>query len=212
MASCANCGTQGVVLKRCGGCRQFAYCGAECQKAAWRGGHKTTCGKPLMSPEEVVDVRAKVRAAGVVDDWREVLKWEGRMEELLENSSNEECVAVLTIFTYAHLLGQVTTDSTYHSLSITRLLERRVEHLGKMERFRDQGEAMCSLATALNQAGRREEAERWYQRGRDVGAAHGFFSVALLLTLLLTQICRYQCVSQQLHPLLVPPLIHRQIP
>ena len=150
MTSCAYCGTQGVGFKFCGGCRQFAYCGAECQKAAWRGGHKTRCGKPLLNPEEVVEVRVKVHAAGVVDDWREVLKWEGRMEELLENSSNEECVAVLIMFTHAHLLGQVTTDSTYHSFSITRLLERRVEHLGKMERFRDQGEA-CAASPMIGE-------------------------------------------------------------
>jgi hypothetical protein len=116
-------------------------------------------------------------AAGDVDDWREVLKWEGRMEELLENSSNEECVADLNVFIHAHLLGHLATGSTYHSLSRARLLERRVELLGKMERFRDQGEAMCALASTLNAAGKREEAERWYQRGRDVGAAHGFISV-----------------------------------
>ena len=171
MVSCTYCGTQGVGFKFCGGCRHFAYCGAECQKAAWRGGHKTTCGKPLLTPEEVVEVRAKVRAAGAVNDWQEVLKCEGRMEELWE------CVAVLDVFTHAHLFGQVSTGSTTHFLLVARLQKRRVELLGQIERFRDQGEAMCYLASALNLAGKREEAERWYQWGRDVGAAHGFFSV-----------------------------------
>jgi hypothetical protein len=141
------------------------------------GGHKTTCGKSLLSPEEVVEVRAKVRAADAVNDWREVLKWEGRMEELLENLSNMECNAVLIMFTQAHVVGQIATGSTWDSLSITRVLERRVELLGKMERFRDQGDAMCNLASTLTTDGKRGQGERWYQRARDVGAAHGFFSV-----------------------------------
>ena len=177
MASCAYCGTQGVGFKFCGGCRQVAYCGAECQKTAWRGGHKTTCGKPLLSPEDLAKVYAKVLAASAVDDWREVLKWEGRMEELVKHSSNEECVADLNVFIHAHLSGQLATGSTGHFFSIARLINRRVELLGKMERFRDQGEAMCTLSSTLIAAGKREEGERWYQRARDVGAAHGFFSV-----------------------------------
>ena len=50
--------------------------------------------------------------------------------------------------------------------------------LGKMERFRDQGGMMCEHAsTLLNVAGKREEGEGWLSRARDVGAAHGFFSV-----------------------------------
>jgi tetratricopeptide (TPR) repeat protein len=130
----------------------------------------------------VVEVRDKVRAAGAVKNWQEVLKWEGRMEELLENSSNEECVADLRVFITAHMLSQLAMGSTYVScgpaaLWIARLQERRVELLGKMERFRDQGEGMCTMASSLNVAGKREEAEKWYQRARNVGAAHGFFSV-----------------------------------
>jgi len=43
---CAQCGIQGVVLKRCTRCKGVFYCGAECQKVAWKL-HKKTCGKPL---------------------------------------------------------------------------------------------------------------------------------------------------------------------
>jgi hypothetical protein len=99
------------------------------------------------------------------------------MEELLENSSNWECIADLNVFIIARTMGQLATGSRDRSISVARLQERYVELLGKMERFRDQGEAMCNLARALNFAGKREEGERWLQRARDVGAAHGFFSV-----------------------------------
>jgi len=180
MASCANCGTQGVVLKRCGGCRQFAYCGAECQKAAWRGGHKATCGKPLPSPQEVAEFRAKVMAAGAVYDWQEVLKWEGRMDELVANLPDEDCETILLIFITAHAMVHLATGGTRNALAIARLRELRERHvdlLGKMQRFRDQGETMCQYACIPNVTGKREEGERWFNRARDVGAAHGFFSV-----------------------------------
>jgi len=43
--SCSQCGTQGGLLKRCSMCRQVAYCGVECQRAAFRQ-HKKTCVPP----------------------------------------------------------------------------------------------------------------------------------------------------------------------
>ncbi len=30
-------------LKQCGGCRAVRYCGADCQRAHWRAGHKAEC-------------------------------------------------------------------------------------------------------------------------------------------------------------------------
>ncbi|KAG2494780.1 hypothetical protein HYH03_007023 [Edaphochlamys debaryana] len=48
---CGNpaCGSYGTAseaelsLRQCGGCRTVRYCGSECQKAHWRGGHKEEC-------------------------------------------------------------------------------------------------------------------------------------------------------------------------
>ena len=99
------------------------------------------------------------------------------MDELMANLPDVECEHILLIFTNANQLGQLATGSTHHNFSIARLHKRQVDLLGKLERFRDQGEMMCSFARTLILAGKREEAERWYQRARDVGAAHGFFSV-----------------------------------
>ncbi|KAJ6595686.1 hypothetical protein DFH09DRAFT_1072632 [Mycena vulgaris] len=33
----------GVKLSRCGACNTTVYCGLNCQKSAWKGGHKATC-------------------------------------------------------------------------------------------------------------------------------------------------------------------------
>jgi len=55
-----------------------------------------------------------------------------------------------------------------------------MSQLGKLQLFRDQGKAMCFIAEMCFKCSfleRRSEAEKWNQRARDVGAAHGFFSL-----------------------------------
>jgi hypothetical protein len=70
-----------------------------------------------------------------------------------------------------------STDSDDHALSYVGLGDRCVDFLGKLQRFRDQGECLCSIANKLLYLGREEEAGRHFTRARDIGAAHGFFSV-----------------------------------
>jgi len=136
-------------------------------------------------------------------NWRGVIKWEGRLDALLKEASDDECRNdILIMFTEAHKKGMWATCSADHALSIVRLQVRRIELLGNNQRFRDQGEAMCDCAEHLLFAGQgqeatrdgegvvlffhvvtttrgawRQEAERYFQQARDVGAAHGFFSV-----------------------------------
>ena len=215
-ASCAHCGTQVLAIKKCSICKQVGYCGAECQKAGWKG-HKKTCEPPL----PINKVFEKVVAAYEAKDWRGVFKLEGRMEEMMlfrrmavifEGTADSGCEAVLAIFASAHEL--VPTGRHDHALSVIRLHGRRVELLGKLERFRDPGETLCRIASYLFFDGKREEAtryfahqamprasllptaclpqqvlpagtwrgtefflDRYYNRARDVGQAHGFFSV-----------------------------------
>jgi tetratricopeptide (TPR) repeat protein len=126
------------------------------------------------------EVRNRVHAAEQGDDWRGVLKWEGRLEQLLEGRSDAARCDVLSDFRWAHAAAWAATGSTDHALVAVRLEDRRIELLGNMERFRDQGEAMCDAADVrryLVRAGKVQEAAAYYQRARDVGAAHGFFSV-----------------------------------
>jgi hypothetical protein len=43
---CASCGRgceKGLRLKPCSRCRNVVYCGNECQRAHWKGGHKESC-------------------------------------------------------------------------------------------------------------------------------------------------------------------------
>jgi hypothetical protein len=172
--SCAHCGKQGgkgVELKKCSRCKQASYCGAECQNAGWKR-HKKTCEPPV----PLSDVFDKLMAAQAARDWRGVLKWEGRMEELMEGRGlmasdleDARCDYILWVFSKAHghekdnflREKEISTASRDHALSIIRLQKRRVELLGKpsVERFRDQGEALCTIGDNVLFLKRTKEAE-----------------------------------------------------
>jgi len=77
---------------------------------------------------------------------------------------------VLSTFMKVHM----ELDSTDGVLMIEM---RRFDLLGEMERFRDQGRALCHIAHCHHSLGRPGEAARCFQRAPDIGAAHGFFSV-----------------------------------
>jgi len=96
---------------------------------------------------------------------------------LVAGQSEKVCLATLSAFSKAHQLGFHATGSDDHARSYVGLVERRIPLLGKMQRFRHQGDAMCSAADTLLTLHRDSEAAAWYQRARDVGAAHGFFSL-----------------------------------
>ena len=174
--SCVHCGKQGAELKRCSRCKQASYCGAACQNLDWTR-HKKTCAPPL----PMQDVAAKIQAALAAGDWRRVLQWEGRMEELVARQSDDVCSDILSAFSRAHRMGYLATKDYArcedHVRSYVGLVERRIPLLGKLQRFRHQGEAMCRLANILIFLGRNSEAATWHQRARDVGASHGFFSL-----------------------------------
>jgi hypothetical protein len=122
--------------------------------------------------------------AGGINDWREVLKWEERMDEMMAGQPDETRALILRRFLVAHNAGSLSTvsgtlprGSPHHYLSSIRLEEQLIDFLGEMQLFRDQGEEMCALASTLRAAGKRQESSLTYQKARKVGEAHGFFSV-----------------------------------
>ena len=170
--SCAQCGKQAVEFKRCSRCKQASHCGTACQKVDWKR-HKKTCAPPV----PLQDVAANIDAARETGDWRGVLKWEGRMEELVAHLSDHHCLNILSVFSDAHLTGILATASSDHERSFVALRERRNPLLGRLQHFLYQGKAMCDIADVLSLLKRKSEAATWSQRARDVGAAHGFFTV-----------------------------------
>ena len=164
---CSHCGKEGAA-RRCSVCKQASYCGAECQNAAWKK-HKKTCEPPLSRD----DIIGKISAARATKHWVGIVKWKGRLDELLEGQPDAACDSILSVFVEAHTM----MDSESDGISAIRLLERRVDLLGKMGRFRDQGRRICDLAERLHLLGRAEEAAKLFERAQAVGAAHGFVSV-----------------------------------
>ena len=177
-ARCSHCGRQRKILKRCSVCQQTWYCGAECQNAGWKK-HKKTCTPP---PLHVLNVLDLVAAAHESNDWRGVLEWEGRLEELMGcyGGTGEWKISVLYTFITAYMDGlsaTLSTDSTGYGPSAVRLMEKRIELFGDLERLRDQGDHMCNLASTLFSLGHIKDAVTQFERARALGAAHGFFSV-----------------------------------
>ena len=127
-----------------------------------------------MTLAEVVE---RMHAAHFREDWRGVLKWEGRMDEMMKNQLDARCNTILLVFVDAHGRAFNSTGSKDHSLSIVQLETRRAELLGKMQRFRDQGEALCRAANCLRSFDNQQEAGGYFQRARTIAEAHGFFSV-----------------------------------
>ena len=99
------------------------------------------------------------------------------MEELMARQPDDNCSGMLNAFSSAHQMGFQATGSGDHARSYFALVERRIPLLGKLQLFRDQGQAMCNLSDMLHCLGRNSEIATWYQRARDVGAEHGFFSL-----------------------------------
>jgi len=99
------------------------------------------------------------------------------MEELMALRSDESCHGIVKAFSTAHHMGFQATGSKDHARSCVGLLERRIPLIGKLQLFRDQGAAMCDAADLLLALQRDSEAAIWFQRARDVGAAHGFISL-----------------------------------
>ena len=172
-----------------GGCAQAAYCGAECQKAAWKV-HKTTCTAPVTAaaaaasaaplPKKTCeppslplkDVFDRLRAADLAGDWRGVLNCAGRMEELLGRQPDDGIRdLILAAFIRSHKRGRTKPAV------IVGLEARRVKLLHTMQRFPDSIAAMVDLGYSLLLAGDKHQAGDSFLRARDLSAAHAFISL-----------------------------------
>ena len=85
--------------------------------------------------------------------------------------------SILSTFSWAHSSEHSSTGSSDDARWAIMLEERRVEILGKMGHFRDQGKALCNIAQSFEILGDKQKAEGYYLTARDLGAAHGSFSL-----------------------------------
>ena len=153
--SCDHCGKTSVPLKRCSTCKKASYCSAECMQTA-REGHRKRCAPPLPLNE----VFQTVDGADQASDWRQTLRFSGRMEEMLHNQDDETCNDVLRAFSRAHLLGIAGSSKEDHAVEVVRIEGRRVDLLGRVGFFREQGVALCNIADSLLFLEKRPDAAR----------------------------------------------------
>ena len=98
-----------------------------------------------------------------------------RNEELMARSSDSGCAMVLGTFSFAHQMDFTARGSKDHALSLVGLDKRRVPLLAKLQLFWDQATVLYSIAFTLQLLKRKTGASKYFQR--DIGAAHGLFSV-----------------------------------
>ena len=93
-----------------------------------------------MSGTDCDAVFAQIRAAHLANDINGVLKWKGRLEELLEQTQDDATRDyLLCTFAQALIMGAKPADHL-RILESSNLEERRIAILGRMQRFRDQGQ------------------------------------------------------------------------
>ena len=93
------------------------------------------------------DAVNKENMANRVDHWRELLRWQGRMQDMMGNNTDAACNAILELFSTALCRrGFNSTGTKDDSLAIVRLETRRVDVLGKIQHFRDQDEVPADPA------------------------------------------------------------------
>ena len=123
-------------------------------------------------------IRENMKAAAAAGDWNGILKWEGRMEELLQNQSAATSNTILDMFQQAHLMYWLDCKDAAgeeHGHQYVQLEERRIDVLGKMGSVRESAIALCDLSdNLLLIEADGEKAARFLTRAREIGAAHGF--------------------------------------
>jgi hypothetical protein len=183
---CAHCGKVDLDMKRCSICKDTWYCGHACSRGDWKQ-HKKICKPPPrhVPVEQLMHQMQKASDRGL---WHEVVKSEHRMAEMIATTPDAVTLGILTTFMNAHEKLSKETGDAHHLSSCDQLQERKIELLGAMNRFRDQGEEMYSQGSSLllrkyekgnPDVGRieRDLAEKWFKRTRAVAEQHGFFTL-----------------------------------
>jgi tetratricopeptide (TPR) repeat protein len=113
---------------------------------------------------------AMVGTAKASRDWPGVLRWESRLEELLLAVGEASHPQLISWFAEANFKQGLFDKAA-------SLLQRRVQVLGNLERFREQGEDMCHVGECFVHLNDAKGAETWYHKARKLGEKHGCYAV-----------------------------------
>jgi hypothetical protein len=183
---CAHCGKVDRDMKRCSICKDTWYCGVTCSREDWKQ-HKKICRPP---PPHVPVGRLIQQIQKAYDHglWHEVVKSEHRLAEMIATVPDDVTLGILAMFMQAHEKLSKETGDAHHFSSCDHLQERKIELLGAMNLFKEQGQEMYAQGSSLllrkydkenPDVGciERHIAEKWFQRTRTVAGNHGLFTL-----------------------------------
>jgi len=200
-AVCAGCGQSDADMQRCSTCKEVWYCSVSCQNNNWRK-HKKKC-KPKISAKDMLMVTQR---AWTEENWAGVISYEDHLAEMVAPHPDEITLSIVTMLWYAHI--QLAEES-HHRFSLSgglrrkikhlaasdRLQERKIETLGGMQQFLNQGEEMYTqgdiilqrMVVRKKQEGWEEisddvakmsvAAATWFEKTRQVAEKHGLFAL-----------------------------------
>ena len=131
--------------------------------------HLNMCDDQAGGAPSLAAVGDMVYTAANARDWLGVLRWEGRLEELLTLQESQQPKQI-----YAFALANQAQGLYAEAAS---LFQRRVQVLEKMERFSEQGADMCQVGDCFLRLNDAKQAETWYQNARKFGDKHGCYAV-----------------------------------
>jgi tetratricopeptide (TPR) repeat protein len=122
-------------------------------------------------------------------DWVEILRWTSRIDEFFAcGICSDECKAsLLSVFCAAYtgtmpvsykvdgLARVLDADERGYDLHV--LMLRHAEVLHRLERYRDEGELICSAADCIYDLGRFDDCIKLYSSARSIAEGNGFFTV-----------------------------------
>lgn len=165
--ACAKCNAMGIDFPWCNRCKTVRYCGVTCQRADWSF-HKVKCMLPISEVMEKIDQALDVK------DWRKVISFEARMEEIIAQDNCKvwnmsSANKALRAFASGREQGFTSTGKVEHLDVAIRLEKRRAELASARGEFMDQGSAICSAAHSLKNLSRQGEAEEYFKKALSIG-------------------------------------------
>ena len=97
------------------------------------------------------DFVANMAAAEAAEDWRQVLQGNGRIEEMMKCAASDDdaCSRILSSFSHAHGMAFQVLGKEDHLRSCVEHGGLCIPIVGKLQRFRDQGDEISKLAYTL---------------------------------------------------------------
>jgi len=166
---CCFC-NQSPSFLRCSICKNAYYCGAACQNKGWKK-HKKICSASLASntstesqaaaesnAAELNNVLARLQENShdnvrivVIDaaerrDWRTVLKWKSRVNDILQGQSPADQERILHCYQFAFCQRESATGMVKDQDFIASLMVQRSRILRDMSHFLDQAKCICRQA------------------------------------------------------------------